>query len=369
MPSSDHPWEFGSEFHWPFIADAKTGPVLPAETVLLASGRDAFRALIEAGQRVRGWRRWFVPTYFCKEVLGAIAATGIDVVRYEDSPLRPTPPPLTRATKPGDALLLVNYFGLRGADAAEAIDIGPADLIEDHTHDPWSRWALASRAQYCITSFRKTLPIPCGAAVWSPRRLMLPEQAPPTRARHNAVLMKLGAMMLKALYLEGQAVGKESYRALQLLGEEGIASGEISGLDPLAAQVLDCLPWESWRRQRRDNHAVLAEALREIPSIEVLPPSADTGSCSFAVIVMFPTSVLREMVRTDLIASSIYPAVLWPISCIAQPELAAAGRIANRMLALACDFRYGSEDLLRVAARLRAVMRSRVDYLRFSCDR
>jgi hypothetical protein len=356
MSSSDHPWEFGSEFHWPFVADATAGPILPAEAVLFASGRDAIRALIATGRRVRGWRRWFVPAYFCEEVTAAIAATGIEVVRYEDSPLRPAPPPLAKATKPGDALLLVNYFGMRGAEAADAIEIGPADLIEDHTHDPWSRWAVESRAPYCVASFRKTLPIPGGATVWSPRRLTLPDQAPPTRARHDAVLLKLGAMMLKALYLEGHAVGKESYRALQLLGEEEIASGDISGLDPLAAQMLACLPWESWRRQRRANHAVLAEALREIPGIEVLPPSADDGSCPFSVIARFATPKLRDSVRTGLIAKAIYPAVLWPISDKDHPELSEATRLANRMLTLACDFRYEAADLLRVAACVRAVL-------------
>jgi hypothetical protein len=314
------------------------------------------RALIATGMRARGWRRWFVPTYFCEEVTAAIAGAGIEVVRYEDSPLLPAPPPLRKKPRPGDALLLVNYFGLREAGAADALDYAPADLIEDHTHDPWSRWALRSHAHYCIASLRKTLPIPGAGAVWSPQGLPLPDPVLPTRVRHDAMLMKLGAMMIKALYLEGHAVSKESYRALQLGGEERIASGDIAGLDPLMTRVLTGLPWDSWRRQRRANHAVLARALRDAPGIEVLPASTDEGSCPFTVVATFADRALRDSLQTGLLAAAVYPSVLWPISAKGRPELAQAAGLAERMLALPCDFRYDSADVLRVAARVQAIL-------------
>ena len=348
------PWEYGGEFHWPFVTEVVAGPTLPAETVVFGSGRDAIRALIATGMRARGWRRWFVPTYFCEEVTACIALTGLEVVRYEDSPLLPAPPPLSKKPRLGDAFLLVNYFGLRGAGAADALDYAPADLIEDHTHDPWSRWAWGSHAHYCIASLRKTLPIPGAGAVWSPQCLTLPDPVPPTRMRRDAMLMKLGAMMIKALYLEGHAVSKESYRALQLSGEEGIASGDIAGLDPVMTRMLAGFPWESWRCQRRANHAVLARALREAPGIEVLPPSADEGSCPFAVVTMFADTALRDSLRTDLIATGVYPSILWPIVAKDCPEFAGGARLAKRTLALACDSRYNSTDLLKVATLVQA---------------
>ena len=337
------------------VTETDSRPVMPAESRLFASGRDAIRGLIAAGVKSRGWRRWFVPTYFCEEVTASIAATGIEVVRYEDSPLLPAPPPLTKTTEPGDALLLVNYFGLRGADAADAIDIGTADLIEDHTHDPWSRWAFNSRAHYCIASYRKTLPVPGGAAVWSPRHLSLPAQSFLTHERRDALLMKLGAMILKALYLEGQPVRKDTYRDLQVLGEQGINYGEVSGFDPLMQQMLLRLPWEPWRRQRCDNHAILTKALAGLPNIEILEPSANGDLCPFSVVVRLANRELRDSMRAGLIANAIYPAILWPISRQGASEVAEAAYVAERLLFLACDFRYEPEDLLRVATSFRAV--------------
>jgi len=324
--------------------------------VVFATGRDAIRALITTGIRERGWRRWFIPTFFCEEVAACIAATGIEIARYEDSPLLPGPPRLTKKLRQGDALLLVNYFGLRGAGAADTLDYAPADLIEDHTHDPWSQWARGSHGHYCIASLRKTLPIPAAAVVWSPRRLRLPDQAPPTRVRRDAILMKLGAMMIKALYLEGHAVSKETYRALQLSGEEKIAAGDIAGLDALMTRMLTSLPWEPWRRQRRANHAVLAQALREVPGLEVLPPSVDEGSCPFAVVAVFADRALRNSLRTGLFTTGVYSSVLWPISANNQPELAEAGRLSERILAFACDFRYNPPDLMQVVALVQATL-------------
>lgn len=361
MPAPGHPWEFGSEFHWPFAPSAApTGPVLPPESRLFASGRDAIRALVMTGKRVRGWQRWFVPTYFCEEVTAAIASTGIGVVRYDDTPLWPAPPPLKVPLKPGDALVLTNYFGFRGPEAATALDLGPADLIEDHTHDPWSRWARESRAAYGIASYRKTLPVPGGAVVWSPEHLPLPDPDPVTRERHDAIMMKMGAALLKALYLEGHAVGKETYRALQLDGEARMASGDISGLEPWGARMLDNLPWESWRQQRRRNHAVLAESLCGLAGFEVLKPFDHAGSCPFTVVLKFERPELRDRVRDGLQAHAIYPAVLWPIVGQGRPELAEAARLSRRILTLACDFRYQEADLRRVADSVRSVLQNPV---------
>lgn len=350
MVPSGKSWEFGSEFHWPFAPSAAaSGPVLPTRSRLYASGRDAIRALIAAGRRGRGWQRWLVPTYFCEEVTAAIASTGIAVVRYEDSPLWPAPPPLKEPLKSGDALILVNYFGLRGPEAVATLDLGPADLIEDHTHDPWSQWARDSRAAYGIASYRKTLPVPGGAVIWSPRHLPLPDVAPVTRERYAAIMMKTGAAMLKALYLEGHVIDKETYRALQLAGEARMASGDVAGLEPWAEKLLDSLPWESWRRQRRRNHAVLAESLRGLAGLEVLPPFDHAGSCPYAVVLKFECPELRDSMRASLLARAIYPAVLWPIADRGCPELAEAARLAARILTLACDFRYQETDLRRVA--------------------
>ena len=115
------------------------------------------------GVRERGWHRCFIPTYFCQEVTATIAETGVEVAAYEDSPLNAAPESVAVIAGSGDLVLLVNYFGLRDVRAYDSVRACGADILEDHTHDPWSSWARSSKAEYCLASLRKTLTVrQCG---------------------------------------------------------------------------------------------------------------------------------------------------------------------------------------------------------------
>jgi hypothetical protein len=345
-------WEYGSEFHLPLLDEMPRKSVVPGNAVLYAAGRDALLAVLELGRERRGWRRWYVPTYFCPEVVSAIVASGIEVLRYEDSPCWPAPPHPQVAFQPGDVLLLVNYFGLRNQQAMEAIDLGPAELVEDHTHDPWSDWAQDSMAAYCIASLRKTLPVPDGAVLWSPCGAPLPEAARTTSVRTEAALKKLAAMCLKRLYLEGQFDDKLLFRRLQTEGEAGFSGGNASGLSPWAAQLVSRLPWESYRRRRARNHAYLCHALADLDVAEILN-GAPQGSCPFGVVLKFLSPEARNAMRSKLIASDIYPVIHWPIQSDGSDGMEAASALSQRLLSLPCDFRYQPSDLSRVVQAVR----------------
>lgn len=340
-------WEYGSEFHWMSCIHRPRTPTIPADAVTFASGRDALAALLPHGRRQRAWRRCFVPSYFCPDVVATIVATGLEVVRYEDSPRWAVPRQPAVPFQSGDAFLLVNLFGLRGHEAAEAVDLGPADLVEDHTHDPWSAWAQDSKAAYCLASLRKTLPIPDGAALWSPLGLSLPAAADLTSTRESASLKKLAAMVLKRLYLHGQFEDKATFRRLQIEGEADLASGSVSAASGLTEQLLRVLPWDHWRKRRAANAQWLGKALEASSRLDVLRPHSE-ADCPVAVVVEFPRRELREHVRQGLIASAIYPAVHWSIDSQGSETLRSAEALSQRLLSLPCDFRYGAEDLLRV---------------------
>lgn len=353
MPGCLEPrWEYGSEFHWLSTAESPREPLLSAEAVLYGTGRDALRALIGQGMAHRGWRRWFLPSYFCPEVTEAIVATGIEVLRYDDSPLRAAPPPLP--TQPGDVVFVVNYFGLRGAEAVQALAGGAAEIVEDHTHDPGSPWARTSGADYCLASLRKTLPLPDGAALWSPQGHPLPEAPPLLPERQSAAWAKLSAMFLKRLYLDGEEVAKPVFRQLQLRGEAGLAAEAVSAPCLETQRWLPVLPWELWREIRRANHRRLSDSLSGIPGIEVLRPHA-ADACPFSVILQCQSAEQRQQLRSALLAEQVYPAVLWSMEETAHTVSAEAVSLSQRLLSLPCDFRYAAGDLERVAQLVRQV--------------
>ena len=148
---------------------------------LFASGRDALVALVRWGAIRHGWRRVWVPSYYCPEVPAALAAIAdvVELLVFPDHALwAPTQVGAIPAIR-GDVVVLANQLGVRprpDTDAMDAITAGGVTLIEDHSHDLGSEWALRSGADYAFASLRKTLPLPDGGAVWSPRGLELPPE-------------------------------------------------------------------------------------------------------------------------------------------------------------------------------------------------
>ncbi|MFO7676544.1 MAG: hypothetical protein R6X12_09545 [bacterium] len=344
-------WEHGSEFHLvPHRGEQAAESPWDGRGVFYATGRDALRGLLAEGRARYGWRRLWLPGYFCQEVVAALGRTGIGLVVYPDGPASPAPGFERIPFERGDALLVVNYFGLRAAPAGDALPRAAVTVIEDHSHDPWSAWARSSNADWCIASLRKTLPAPDGGVLWSPAGHPAPPEPAVTDCHRQAALEKLAAMTLKALYLEGRFDDKELFRRLATAAEGRMGSAEVSGMTGWTRALLPTLPVTSWRERRRRNHRALATALDGISWVEVLPSRDADGGCPFSGILLFDSPGRRERVRERLLAARVYPAILWPLESPALPGIPSeAVALSRRMLSIHCDMRYAEEDMLRVA--------------------
>lgn len=337
-------WENGSEYHWPGLLSPERAEAAPwSSGQLVFSGRDALRLLLRHGVEDRGWRRLWVPEYYCQHVAAALVRPGLELRPYLDHPLRRTPDlPDPRL---GDAILVMNYFGLR--EAVQAPHRDGVDVVEDHSHDPWSPWAWTSTADFCIGSLRKTLPLTDGAVLWSPRGHALPPIPSLTVQRRRAAATKLAAMILKAMYLDGHPVDKAEYRALALRGERGLATPGISAMSDVASALLRSFPVESWRRTRAANHALLGSLVAEVGWARLLTP-ADSAGVPFSGVVVVDSAERRERVRPRLVEANVFPAVLWPLERTVLPVGDEARELSRRLLSIHCDGRYGTADMQRV---------------------
>lgn len=347
MKNKALPWEHGSEFHWMdgSAQDNEDGGHPWGRTaVFLGSGRDALRSIIKIGHAINGWRKILLPSFLCLEIAESIIKDGFDIEIYPDDPRLPiaAPPP-----KSDQAVFIVNTFGLR--EKWQRPPECGGGVIEDHTHDPWSQWAHESRADYCFASLRKTLPIPDGAVAWSPNGGALPPVPELSSIHQQAALRKLGAMILKALYLQGRAIPKQTFRGLVTAGERDISAGEISAIEPISTAIIDGMPCLSWRKRRRANFLHLSRALADLAGVSVLHPR-DSMMCPFSVILVCGDGNMRDTLKARLIERDVYPAVLWPLKklSVAIPEDSIA--LSERMLSLHCDGRYSIRDMDRVAA-------------------
>lgn len=314
-----------------------------------SSGRDALRALLRHGQRVYGWRQLWVPSYYCQEVVASLASE-IEVAVYRDAPTMPRPVVPESALRSGHVVLWVNYFGLRKSRQGwcTASQRRRAAVIEDHTHDPRGSGAVQSHADWCVASLRKTLPIPDGAVLWSPRGLAVPEAPVVTAESEVASLRKLAAMVIKSLYLDGAPVKKNVFRELFITGERSLGSGSISGMTTWSRELESTIPYDTLEKTRTRNYEVFRRYLGRVPGLELLVPARE--ACPFCCLIVFDKEESAASVCRALIESDVYPAVLWPLehrAVVGIPEEHVD--LSRRVLSIHCDWRYSEKDMVRVA--------------------
>lgn len=343
-------WELGSQPQW-LDFEPRTGAdprPWEAQGALYGCGRDALRALVEH-QR---WKRVWLPTYLCQEVVASVLACGVDVALYPDDPTQKAPSFATIPDRAGEAVVLVNYFGLRRA--ADQPRLRHASLVEDHTHAPVSVWAQRSQADFAFASLRKLLPLPDGAALWSCRH-PVPQPDDSVEPRGLAGQARLGGFLLKSLYLRGYDVDKETFRALFDAGERLMGEGPSRPISPLSRQLLHVFPLGTWAAHRR---RLFHHALGRVSSVTVLRPR-EADAVPFGLAVVFATADERDRVRRELLAQRIYPSALWPLEKPCLPGVRASDQdLARRMVLLPCDVRYDDDDLDRAVSHLERAVRS-----------
>ena len=309
---------------------------------LWGSGTDALRALLTWGRSELGWQRCLVPSYFCQEVLRMIAPV-LPLQAYGAGPGRP--PGTALEVGEGDVVLNVALFG----NAPLHMPAG-ATVIEDHSHDPTGVHACGSRADYAVASLRKTLPLPDGGVLWSPRGLDMPPEVSTTPGHDRYTLRRLSAMALKQVYLDGGMVEHASFRSLFVNSERGVWDRRPSGISTFSRERLGTLPVDRFREQKAENlHAFLA-ALGSLPGISVF-------DATYSALLRFDRPDERDRVRRRLIERRIYTSVLWPLDPPAVAGIPADDvAFSERVLSVYVDQRYRPGDMRRVADALRTVV-------------
>jgi len=337
---TDVHWEVGGEFHLPVDPPRPFHP-WPRPAVWYALGRHAVEALVAMHRPRTLW----VPDYFCHEVTVAWDRS-VTVRLYEDDPRWEEPRFETLEPRRGDFVLAVNHFGAREEGSwPDRRDAGGFVLVEDHSHDPFSPWAIGSTADYAFSSVRKTLPVPDGGILWSPRELALPPQ--PRESAEGSEL-KLAAMLLKGRFLGGGGGDdlKERFRRLQAEGEERLSGSPVASASAAAREgVIGGAPLP-WRVRRSDNTLALLGALAYMRGAEPLVEEWPAGAAPLGLVLQFESSEARDRVREELKAAAVYCPVHWA----GDRGSNRVRDLAARVLTIPTDWRYSAADMERVAA-------------------
>lgn len=339
--------EFGSDFHYIPVLDYALNieSQLGTGKQFYANGRQAIQHLI----RSNTWERIWIPEYFCYEVVEAILSTGIQVTFYADAPGHDDIAIIENLRfKKQDVILRMNYFGMRSFRDNSVI---PVDVIEDHSHDLTGGWATKSNADWCIASIRKTLPIPEGGALWSPKQHCLPEQ--PVQSEKNTILAekRWRAMQLKRDYLYFNSGYKDGFRKLYIETESDFEQLPLSDLTNDCKAYLARFDINSWTNQKNNNWKILSKI--QSTRLQILYPEHDECNV-FSFVFLLNSEHERNNVRQYLIENKVYPVVLWKV-----PE----GKnnyvidFSQRMLSVPCDARYDLGDIIKMKEFLENALR------------
>lgn len=321
----------------------------PATWYLL--GRHAVVSLLQNLSDVS--RRLWLPSYFCNDLFDYWRAF-VPIAIYVDDPRWTEPEWSTLQPEKNDVVLAVNFFGVRDHETWQRWRENHACvLLEDHSHDPVSGWALNSRADYAFSSLRKIMPVPDSAILWSPLGHRVPSVS---YTELSGSALKLAAMIWKREYLEGKAdpTVKSFYRQWQHEGEIAFdRSTKVSLASPYSQQYLaQGMPLE-WRRRRERNVRRLLQETQASFAARPLFTSWPADSVPLAAVFCFATQNVRDSIRKRLEESSIYCPVHWPASthCDAKSR-----ELAATILTIPTDYRYKDEDMDRIGRILHSAL-------------
>jgi len=332
--------EFGSDFHKCDFdyRNNNTFYEMMLDARYYASGRLAIDAIVAQ----EGWKRIWMPAYFCYEIINHIAA-GIEVKLYDDNPLIEDERPAIDAIpfEIGDVLLRMNFFGLRDKRSNEDI---PVQVIENHTHGLTCQWSLKSDADYCMASLRKSLPLAAGGVLWSPKRLHLPEPIPTTQECKSMGAKRYKAMRLKADYIKEKSDDKDAFRKLYLETEDEIDALKLSGIDRESKEIVDNFDIRLWSQNRVENWEVACKRLS--PKFHILKTPDPYLCYPFSLVILCDTPEERTRLKQYLVNNKIYPAVLWNMPN--DSPFTKAKDFSLRMLSIHCDPRYSRNAITQM---------------------
>jgi hypothetical protein len=311
---------------------------LSGRQIKLATGRSAFRLLESFLAPKTVW----MPSYLCGVVLGAFRTARIRFYPIDEHLCVAADNWLTEVA-PGDFVVFIDYFGFNlwpdwGAEARRR----GAWIVEDACQAMLNA-EFCQHAHYVIFSPRKFVGVPDGGILLAQGESSLPEpQLPPPPAGWWLEAFEASRLRGEFDRHGGDRRWFDLFRKIDPSGP--IEPARMSELTSLL--LLHAINFTEVARRRRENYLVVAGALARFAMFPTLPETV--------VPLGFPVRLSdREVVRQALFAHEIYPPVHWSIQDVVPETFHASHRLADDIMTIPCDQRYGRAEMQQVADLVR----------------
>ena len=289
-----------------------TGPMLHEKALALCSGRACLSYLIEQ----RGIRKIALPDFNCDVVEAVCRAHGLEIRFY---PVGADLRPRALQTEEDEWFYLVNFYGQLTADELQNITARVPELIVDNAQ---AYFDLPMKGVDTLYTCRKFLGVPDGGFVYTdaPARELPADES---RERMSFVLGRF------------ERPAGEYFAAAARNNDE--LSMEPKRMSALTENLLHAVDYERVKRIRTENFRRLHEGLG---GQNLLNLRLTEGG--YAYPLMLPEG---QTIRKKLIEQKIFVPMLWPNVPEQQPAESEACRLAEQILPLPCDQRYGAEEM------------------------
>lgn len=302
-----------------------TGPMLHEEALALSSGRACLSYLIEQ----RGIRKIALPDFNCDIVEAVCRSHGVEIRFY---PVGADLRPKTLRTEEDEWFYLVNFYGQLSADELQNIAACVPNLIADNAQ---AYFDLPLKGVDTLYTCRKFLGVPDGGFVYTDA----PERALPSDESRERMSFVLGRFERPAgEYFSTAAQNNEAL------------SMEPKRMSELTKNLLHAVDYDRVKDKRTENFRLLHEGLGSVNCLNLRMTEG-----AYAYPLMLPEG---QKIRKKLIEQKIFVPMLWPNVPEQQPADSEACRLAEQILPLPCDQRYGAEEMAFIIEAMRDCLKS-----------
>ena len=297
-----------------------TGPMLHEKALALSSGRACLSYLIEQ----RKIRKIALPDFNC-DIVEAVCRT--HEVRIRFYPVGADLRPKTLQTEEDEWLYLVNFYGQLSPDEQQRIAARVPRLIVDNAQ---AYFDLPLKGVDTLYTCRKFLGVPDGGFLYTEA----PEKTLPADESRERMGFVLGRFERPA----------GEYFAAAAQNNDDL-SMEPKSMSELTKNLLHAVNYDRVKTKRTENFRLLHEGLGSVNGLNLRMTEG-----AYAYPLMLPEG---QKIRKKLIEQKIFVPMLWPNVPEQQPANSEACRLAEQILPLPCDQRYGAEEMAFIIKAVR----------------
>ncbi|MDF0708329.1 hypothetical protein [Flagellimonas okinawensis] len=311
---------------------------------LFYTGRHAIKFIIETINKTKDVETIWLPKYYCQHVTAWIKHNYNNVGFYDIDPFEindivQLDPSLFQ--NPNDIVLLNNFWGIFNYDLPN--NPTRAIVLEDHSHGWLSNSCINSSADICITSLRKTLPVPLGAMAWIPEGSSLKINWEDTLTNISekttqTFIVNAWDSIDKAMELKSNCSteeNKQEYLELYSFAENYLHNQyEIIPVTIEHSEYINAYLTKDFQSYKTENLNYLHSIISTFKDLDIL---WQDGNTTFGLNIPFERRTDFDRLKSHLIENKIYPSELWPGNSVDTKF--------KYLMNIHVDFRYNKTDL------------------------